>query len=92
MTTEIQLPESIVYDAQPYGEVILGNLFWHQYAENCNGRQQVYRVLIGTVVSGVNIDRLFGERSVSDATGEQRIVYGVEPEELNSGRIVRYSC
>lgn len=94
MTEEIiELPETVTYDNQPYGEVVLGNLFWHNYVETLgHDRPKVYRVLIGTVISGVTVNRLFGERSVSDATGEQRIVYGVKPHELEAGRIVRAYC
>lgn len=79
--TKLNLPKTIKIDFQPYGTFVLGDLIEGDY----NG----YPTITGTVVSGTETSRLFQYKSTSDITGQQRTIYGIKQQELDSGLIVR---
>lgn len=89
--SQTSLPATIKFDMQPYGCVTLGDLSWATETErNWNGgADHVRTVLRGTVIEGRERSYLLGHVSSRDAAGQSRIVYGVRPDEIESGHIVR---
>lgn len=78
----IVLPETIVFDMQPYGQTVLGNLRLGEY----NG----YPCLHGNVISGNETSRLFQFSSTKPAmVGGLRTIYGIRRSEIESGLAVR---
>lgn len=89
--TAIALPATIKFDMQPYGCRTLGDLCWDTETERdwSGGPDRVRTILRGTVIEGQQRSYLFGQVSVRDITGEQEIIYGVRPDEIARGLIVR---
>lgn len=91
-TSETKLPATIKFDMQPYGAMILGDLRWDTESErdwNNGGPDRVRTILRGTVIEGTERGYLFGASSAKDIKGQSRTVYGVRPDEIESGLIVR---
>ncbi len=91
MTPQIALPSTIIFDMQPYGSMVLGDLRWDTETErNWNGGPpHVRTILCGTVLEGTERGYLFGASAAKDITGQHRHIYGVRQDEIESGRIVR---
>lgn len=89
------LPTTIKFDMQPYGCMTLGNLAWDTETErdwNNGGADRVRTILRGTVIEGRERAYLFGHVSSRDITGQYRTVYGVRPDEIANGLIVRVAA
>ena len=81
ITKDTPLPETIIYNMQPYGEAVLGQLSLEWY----NG----FPMIRGVVVKGYSTAYLAGHTSTRKTDGEVDWIYGVMEHELKSGRIVR---
>jgi hypothetical protein len=79
----MNLPQTMVFEHQPYGRVVLGNLELDSY----NG----YPCVHGDVLSGYEKSYLWGHTSTKPATGK-RTIYGIKQTELDLGLAIRIAC
>jgi len=80
-SADTNLPETIKFDMQPYGMMVLGDLKLGSY----NG----YPTLEGTVLDGHETSYLFGHTSTRSNKGAHRTVYGIKAYEIEKGEIIR---
>jgi hypothetical protein len=74
-------PDTIHYDMQPYGQLVLGQLRWGQY----NG----FPTLEGVVVEGSATSRLFQYTSTRSVVGQRRTIHGIKQHEVDAGQVIR---
>jgi len=79
--TNQPVPETINFDMQPYGQLVLGELKWGRY----NGAP----TLTGVVIDGAETSRLFHHSLTRSVVGQSRTIYGIKQHEVEQGNAVR---
>jgi len=82
----LKLPETLVYELQPYGVETLGDL---SFSKRSIGEGRICFDVHGVVVKGSQTSRIFQHTSTKSTKGERRTIYGVTQEDVDTGRIVK---
>lgn len=86
----LELPNSMDYSYQPFTyNAVIEPLGLATMTERVNGETRHYHVLKAIVLKGKEISRLGGHSSSRDIAGKEVTIFGVKPDELKRGEIVR---
>jgi hypothetical protein len=81
----LKLPETFVFEMQPYGVETLGDL--REMTDNAG-----HSYITGTVLEGTETARLFQHTTTRSTKGARRWIYGITQRELDAGRAIRIAA